>query len=76
MPAKSTSRPRFSGCESTATAPHWASASTIFTPGMIGLPGKVAGAVLLGDGLAGDDPLARDELEHLVDEQERRRDAG
>ena len=40
MPPKSTSLPRFSGCESTATAPHWASASTIFTPGMIGLPGK------------------------------------
>ena len=40
IPAKSTSLPRFSGCESTATAPHWASASTIFTPGMIGLPGK------------------------------------
>ena len=40
MPAKSASLPAFSGCESTATAPHWASASTIFTPGMIGLPGK------------------------------------
>ena len=40
MPAKSASLPRFSGCESTATAPHCASASTIFTPGMIGLPGK------------------------------------
>ena len=40
MPAKSTSFPSFSGCERTATAPHWASASTIFTPGMIGFPGK------------------------------------
>ena len=40
MPAKSASLPRFSSCESTATAPHCASASTIFTPGMIGLPGK------------------------------------
>ena len=40
MPAKSASRPRFASSESTATAPAWASASTIFTPGMIGLPGK------------------------------------
>ena len=40
MPAKSASRPRFSSSESTATAPACASASTIFTPGMIGLPGK------------------------------------
>src|SRR6476646_1941114 len=40
MPAKSASFPWFSGCESTATAPHCASASTILTPGMIGLPGK------------------------------------
>ena len=71
MPAKSASLPRFSGCESTATAPHWASASTIFTPGMIGLPGKVAGAVVVGDRLARDHALARHELEHLVDEQER-----
>ena len=40
MPAKSASRPRFSSCESTATAPVWAIASTISTPGMIGRPGK------------------------------------
>ena len=40
MPAKSAIRPRFSSRLSTATAPAWASASTIFTPGMIGLPGK------------------------------------
>src|SRR5207342_2470009 len=40
IPAKRAMRPRFSASLSTATAPAWASASTIFTPGMIGLPGK------------------------------------
>ncbi len=33
--------------------------------------GKVAGAVLVGDRLARDDALARNELEHLVDQQHR-----
>ena len=40
MPANSASLPRFSSSDRTATAPACASASTIFTPGMIGLPGK------------------------------------
>ena len=33
--------------------------------------GEVAGAVLLGHGLARDDALARDELDHLVDQEHR-----
>src|SRR5207244_7489515 len=34
IPAKSASLPSFSGSESTATAPAWASASTMITPGL------------------------------------------
>jgi hypothetical protein len=40
IPAKSARRPRFSSCESTATAPVCAIASTISTPGITGRPGK------------------------------------
>ena len=71
IPAKSASLPRFSSCESTATAPACASASTIFTPGMIGLPGKWPGAVLLGDRLRATTREPGLELEHLVEQQER-----
>ena len=35
------------------------------------VPGKVSGAVVVGDALARDDAVARLELEHLVEEQER-----
>ncbi len=38
---------------------------------MIGIAGKVAGAVGLGDRPPREHALARGELEHLVDEQER-----
>ena len=78
IPANSASLPRFSSCESTATAPACASASTMITPGMIGRPGKWPGEepLVAGHRLARDDALAGLELEHLVEEAGTGRGAG
>ena len=73
MPAKRPSLPRYSSRVSTATPPVCASASTISTPGMIGRPGKcpVNCGSLAVTFLIADRPLARLQLDHAVDEQER-----
>ena len=69
---ESASFPRFSSSDSTATAPAWASASTMITPGMIGRSGKCPGKNHSSgaDLLARDDAAARLELGDLVEEEE------
>ena len=73
IPAKNAILPRFSSSTSTATAPAWAIASTISTPGITGRSGKVPGKppVVGAHEPRRDDLAARLELDHLVEEQER-----
>ena len=73
MPAKNAILPRFSSSTSTATAPAWAIASTISTPGITGRSGKWPGnhQSSARTSLVRDDLPAGLELDHLVEQQER-----
>ena len=71
MPAKSAILPRFSSSLSTATAPACASASTIFTPGMIGFPGKWPAQSSSVTRLRATTRAPGLELGHLVEQQKR-----
>ena len=73
IPAKNAILPRFSSSTSTATAPVWAIASTISTPGITGRSGKWPGNHQSSSRTryARDDALAGLELDHLVEQEER-----